>query len=224
GAAVAVVGEQPVQAVQRLGERAATVQQAPLDHQPHRQAHPDELAGVDQLGEAADVDLALAEGEHVHVSALDPGAAAGGGVHRARVDHPVRGRSEAGVGALRGQRPGPLGDVVGAVGVQHDDPVGDVEVVAAAAHHQHGGDAVLAVERADQVHEGGERLPVAVHQLLHAGVADHQVGGGGVLVHQQGGRAGLQRLGDVGRLGGGAGAVGGAEPGGVGTGGQVAHE
>src|SRR5690606_33551571 len=102
--------------------------------------------------------------------------------------------------------------------------VGDVEVVAAADHHQHGGDAVLAVERADQVHEGGERLPVAVHQLLHAGVADHQVGGGGVLVHQQGGRAGLQRLGDVGRLGGGAGGVGGAEPGGVGTGGQVAHE
>src|SRR5690606_11754770 len=146
------------------------------------------------------------------------------GVHRGGVDDAAGRGGQVGVAARPGQGAGLPGDVAGAVGVQHDHVVGDVEVVAAGAHDQHGGDAVEAVQRPDEVDGGDEGLAVAVHQPLHALVADHQVGGGGVLVHQQHGGPGLQGLGDVGGLGGGAGGVVGGEVGGVGSGGQVAHE
>src|SRR5690606_15087281 len=220
----AVLAEPLLQQVQGLPQGPLAVGDPVLDQGAQRQARPDDLGGVHQLGEVAQVDVGLAEGEHVHVAPFDPDASAGRGVHRGGVDDAAGRGGQVGVAARPGQGAGLPGDVAGAVGVQHDHVVGDVEVVAAGAHDQHGGDAVDAVQRPDEVDEGDEGLAVAVHQPLHALVADHQVGGGGVLVHQQHGGPGLQGLGDVGGLGGGAGGVVGGEVGGVGSGGQVAHE
>ena len=102
--------------------------------------------------------------------------------------------------------------------------VGDVEERPGAPGDQHRGDRSLGIERTDAVHEGSDRFAISGDEPAHAVIADHEVRRGGVLVDQQRVRAGLERLCQPGGLRGGAGGVGGGEPPGVGTGGQVADE
>ena len=99
-----------------------------------------------------------------------------------------------------------------------------MEVGPAAPHHQDQGDPGLLTEVPGPLQEGGDGLLFPGDDLLHQLVPHHEVGGGGVLVHQQQGAARLQRLHDVGGLGGAAAGVQGGEPGGVPSAGQVVDE
>ena len=99
-----------------------------------------------------------------------------------------------------------------------------MEVGPTAAYHQNQGNPSLLPEVQSPLQKGGDGLLLPGDHRLHQLVPNHEIGGGGVLVHQKKAAARLQRLGDVGGLGGTAAGVQGGKMGGVPAAGQVVDE